>query len=151
MANRVLLNSSALRVSQAGANVLTASPAQLLFSSDWSAMTLAQVGTYTVSSWSGSGDLRAHNGSITLSKTYPSPPAVAFYLINSGSYSPVGFGSGCFFGWLRNAGSGDCSALCHFQVGNSSITVAAMYDKQATPSLAVPSWAVRYFVFDFNT
>lgn len=39
MANRVLLNSSGLKVSRAGVNVLTASNLQLLFDSNWSQIT----------------------------------------------------------------------------------------------------------------
>ncbi len=153
MANRILLDSSALKVSQPGINVFTASPAQLLFSSDWSAMGIILAGTYTIGtgSWSGSGNTRTHNGTINLPKTFPSPPAVAFYLLASGAMVPVGFGSGCFFGWLRNGSSGQNRALAHAQVTNSQIQIRAMFDKQYTPGLVVPSFAIRYFVFDYNT
>lgn len=153
MANRILLNNNALRVSQPGVNVLSATPAQLLFSSDWSAMGIVASGTYSIGtgSWSGSSNTRTHNGTINLPKTFPSPPAVAFYLVTGGVLVPVGFGSGCFFGWVRNGSSGQNRALAHAQVTNSQIEIRAMFDKQYTPGLVVPSFDIRYFVFDYNT
>ena len=153
MANRVLLNSSALKVSQAGVNVLTATDAQLLFSADWAAMGIVQSGTYTVGtgSWSGSADTRSHSGTISLSKTYPSPPLCAFYISTGGVMVPVGFGSGAYFGWRRPQGANFDRVLGHFQVTTTQIEVEAMFTKQYTPSLAVPSFSINYFVFDYDT
>lgn len=156
MVNRVLLNNSALSVSQAGVNVLSATPAQLLFSSDWNAMGVVQQGTYTIGTgnWTGSNtNFRSHTGTITLNKTFTSPPFCAFFNVVSGAMIPVGFGSGAFFGGVRGSGGsgGEDCTLVHTQVGTSSITVQAIYDKQYTPSLAVPTFSIRYFVFDYNT
>ncbi|MBC2806646.1 hypothetical protein C3Y94_026190 [Rhizobium ruizarguesonis] len=48
MANRVLLNTSGLKVSEPGFDVLTAGNANLQFSSDWSALTLLLAGGVNV-------------------------------------------------------------------------------------------------------
>jgi hypothetical protein len=155
MANRVLLNQSALKVSQAGVDVSSATPAQLLFSSDWSAMGIIQSGTISVTtgSWSYSGQTGRYSPTVGLVKSFSSPPLCAFYLVQGSEMVPVGFGSGAILGWLRT-GSGlfqENRCLGHIQVGTSNIQARFMFDKQYTPGLPVPTFSVRYFVFDYNT
>lgn len=150
MANRVLLNATGLKVSQAGVNVLTAAQSQLLFSSDWSALGLVQSGSYNVNSWSGSANLRSHSGSIALNKTHSAPPFMLFYWVYSGSNVPIGMGSGALFGIIRGGAVGFDSVMASFVASTTSIAVRAYYDKQATPSLAVPNMTFRYFIFDYG-
>ncbi|MGO7308776.1 hypothetical protein ACCS91_33515 [Rhizobium ruizarguesonis] len=48
MANRILLDASGLKISSPGFDVLTTGNANLLFSSDWSALSILMVGSVTV-------------------------------------------------------------------------------------------------------
>lgn len=96
MTNRVLLNESAFKVSVPGADVLTASGLDLLFTSDASQLDVYIQGSYL---WSGTGD-----GSGTLlsfSKTFSGVPIAWFAvtIFNNSSestrLSSVGTGSIC--------------------------------------------------------
>lgn len=145
MVDRVLLNSSGLKVSVPGQSVLTATAGQLLFSSDWSAMGLIQQGSYTVP-WSGTTSY----GSIALSKTYASPPFCIFMLVAPGGYSTV-LGYGLGFNMILDRGeSSPSSRTCLVvEVGTSSIAVSAMYYRK-TSGITVPVYDLEYYVFDNN-
>lgn len=147
MANRVVLSQNGLKVSKPGFNALTAGALGLQFSSDWSAMGVYQTGTHVVNSWSGNSatDIRT----ITFNKTFASPPFCAFYLQGSDFISPLGFGNGFSFA-LDNDGSQNNIANLVAQVSSTGILVRAMFRKDMNPGLSVPTFSMRYFVFDNN-
>lgn len=76
MSNRVLLNTSGLKVSRPGVNVLTAGNADLNFNSDWSGVNLLI-----------SGQVRVENGGtqiIYFGKTFDQPPVCRIPYLQDG-------------------------------------------------------------------
>lgn len=150
MVNRILLNSSGLKISNPGVDVITAQPASLLFSSDWSALTVAQQGTYILNSWSGGANSAEHTGFIPFNRTYPSPPMVLVYLVRGGSHIPISNGRGAYFGGARSAGSFQYDSYAvSWTAGTTGIGVRAYYYKEHTPSLSRPDMVLKYFILDF--
>jgi hypothetical protein len=97
MSNRVLLNSSGLKVSQPGVDVLAAAPSQFQFNSDWSQIGLQQQGTITLNPNS--------DVSVSFAHSYPTPPVVIFdYPVGDGSWQP--FGTGSFYYEQFDSGAG---------------------------------------------
>lgn len=150
MVNRILLNSSGLRISSPGVDVITAQPANLLFSSDWSALTVAQKGTYYLNSWAGGANHAEHNGFISFSRTYPSPPMALVYLVRGGAHIPISNGRGAYFGGARYAaGKPHDSYAVSWTAGTTGISVRAYFYKESTPSLSRPDMVLKYFVLDY--
>lgn len=149
MTGRVLLNGSGLKVSKPGIDVLTASPGGLQFSSDWSAFGQFTSGSYGVG-WSVlSGEKGRHDGSISFGKTFPTKPAVWFYLQSSGGLVPIGNASGFSLFGSDGTGSPPRTFGVIAQVGVSGIAVTAYYDKK-TSGWPAPSVAFQYRVFEYN-
>lgn len=150
MVNRVLLNSSGLKVSKPGTDVLTATPAGLQFSSDWAALGRYTSGSLGVSFSDVGGERGRYDGFISFGKTFPTTPLVWFYLNSpSGGLSPMGNASGfTLFG-----SDGSVSPPRTFGVvavvGTTGITVTGYYDKR-TSGWPVPSVSFTYHVFEYN-
>lgn len=147
MVRRVLVNSSGLKVSQSGVDVLSATSLQLNFNSDWSALGVVQSGTYNVA-WSGGNTSRVSQ-TFPLVKTFPSPPFCAFFLVRSGTLIPIGLGNG-FSYVMEGDGSPTIASCLVARVSADNIVFTAMYNKEGNPGRSNPPYSVRFFVFDNN-
>lgn len=147
MVRRVLINSSGMKVSKPGIDVIGASLLNLNFNSDWSALGLVQSGTYTPA-WSG-GVTSNVSQSFALVKTFPSPPFCAFFFARPGYLIPVGLGNGFSYAMYGN-GTPQPRSCIAARVGNSSIQFSAMYNKNGNTGIPTPPFSVQFFVFDNN-
>lgn len=148
MVARVVVNQNGMKVSKPGLDVLTAGAANLQFSSDWSAMGVIQSGVHTINSWGGNSatDIRT----IAFNKTFASPPFCAFFLESPSYLTPLGFGNGFSIAVSRQQITNDAIAQLVAQVSTSGILVSAMFNKNNNTGVVVPSFVMRYFVFDNN-
>lgn len=149
MANRVLMNASGLKVSKPGVNVLTASPLQLIFNSEWGGMGVVQSGTWNVA-WPG-GTTKQVSNRVALTKTFSSPPFCAFFMnIPGPALAPLGYGNG-FGAAVYDGGGGsgaDSRCVLVVNVDATGIDFKAMIYKVENPGLPDVPLSVRYFVFD---
>lgn len=149
MTRRVLLNSSGLKISQPGADVLTAGPAQLQFSSDFSSLSLYMQGDYSLS-WSVAGNIGSHVGFIPFGKTFVSPPSVWLYQVGGGYLVPLGNAYGVNFHVRETSLPGQARDwYVNAAVLTNGIDIRGFYNKQ-TSGWPQPSMTLRYFVFDYN-
>lgn len=77
MANRVLINSSGLKVSKPGFDVLSTADINLLFNSDWSQIKLFTKGVFSASVSGG-------NQSVMFGKTFNNRPLCMFWASSTG-------------------------------------------------------------------
>lgn len=137
MTERVLLNTHGLRVSKPGISVLSASPADLLFDSDW-----AQLGQYSHQeldcNWTSGPTVRE----FPWGKAFPTPPIVfAWYLRSDGLVIPLPPGGN--FGITAGVSGGNYREV----FAESTPTVLRI---KGGWSGAPPAIRIRYTVMDYN-
>lgn len=82
MANRVLLNEGGLKISKSGVNVLTATPSQLQFTSDYT-----QFGSYKNGQFSiNYNSVSVLTTAVTYGETLPKAPGCSLYLVDGSNY-----------------------------------------------------------------
>lgn len=150
MIRRVLLNSSGLRVSKPGNDVVSAGPGALQFSSDFSQMTLQASGeidcNWNSNTYQGYG----------FGKTYPTPPLVHMQQVISGSEMGELSATGFFYWeWRYNWTDLGGASNTAYHIVNTYVTTSAMMiqslnfsskPSQVTP----PNFRLRYTVLDYN-
>jgi hypothetical protein len=145
MVNRVLLNTSGLKVSKPGADVLSAGPGDLLFSSDWSALGLFTQGSISAS-WSTNLETGWWVQSVPFGKTFATPPAVFFEIDVGGNVMvPMGDTSGFIVAFQGNPA--DRFMWVATQVTTTGINFIARYFKDGW---AQPALTVRYTVLFYD-
>jgi len=152
MVARVLLNSSGLKVSKPGIDVLSAGFSNLQFSSDWSAMTIVQRGVHSPA-WSVSGLYGTYNSSIAFVKTFSTVPFVLFYqILPSGARTQIGSGPTFIFQFDRNETATptlDSRFGASAKVFTDRIDLNYVYRKR-TSGVPTPVFNIEYIVFDNN-
>lgn len=152
MSNRVLLNSSGLKVSKPGVDVLTAGSTGLQFSSDWSGMPIAERGTVTLN-WTTLSSTEATSArTITLAKTYSSVPYTLFFWIIAGVRVGIGMGDGFIYQLDRNEGGGAYNSRfgIYARVYTTKIEFLAAYRKKTSGVVTPDAPQLEYIVFDNN-
>ena len=150
MTNRVLLNSSGLKISKPGVNVIGASIADLNFNSDYSQMGLYRQGTYNWN-WSTTPNPLL----INLGKTFPTPPLVTFACTNAQyTYgSPYGGPSGFWFEYYED-NLGDGSDYRYWwllgRVTTTQIAVDWAWEKFVPGDPTPPAPVIHYSIWDYN-
>lgn len=150
MVDRILLDSSGLKVSQPGVPVLSAGFSQLQFSSDFSAIGLFSTNVFALN-WSFFG---ANSGTfsttINYGKSYATPPLIWFYA-DYGSYMvPIGNTNGVAYVRMDNSLPGQPRMFyISVVVNESNFTVYARFEKQ-TDGWPVPYLNIRYFIFEYG-
>lgn len=150
MANRVLLNSSGLKVSKPATDVLTTGNSGLLFSSDWAQVGHFMSGSKTIS-WTpvpGSPQQATWSDSVSFGKTFASVPLVVFTL-DFGTTKRLAVGDTSGFTFSIQDSSFTRYVMIAAHVTTTGINFWARYDKQ-TNAWTQPNGAVRYNVMAFN-
>lgn len=132
MTNRVLLDSSGLKVSKPGVNVITANRNQLLFGSDASCMTLHMSGVWALSNTTATQTL-------LLGKTFSRIPYVTLFVDFGGSFN-VG---GQFIGFVQYTYRPD-------GVTSNTVTVHALTDRLEAVTNTGYAFNIYYAVWDFT-
>jgi len=150
MTNRILLNAGGLKISNPGADVLTAAGRFLHFSSDWSQLGQYAQGSATTS-WAVSGEVGTWTQSIGLGKTFASPPQVFFERdLGGGKFCPLGGASGFTYSVTDTSLGGTPRYFWVIaEVTTSQIILTARYDKR-TSGWTQPQFTTRYTVFQYN-
>lgn len=149
MVRRVLLNSSGLKVSVPGVDVLSAGYNQLQFTSDFSALSLFTQG-YHALSWSSGGNVADSVAFIPFGKTFASPPIVWFFQYTGSYLIPLGNAYGVAYSVQDGSLPGqprnfyvNCTVL------TNGIDIRAFYNKQ-TAGWPQPQMTIYYAVFEYN-
>lgn len=150
MVNRVCLGQRGsdygLWVSKPGQNVLTASPAQLQFNSNWSGLGVAETGmrTFTITA--------SFNTTIPFNRTYPSRPMVLFERRCGGSFFRQ-LGSGSSFAYEAEADVSETSRRRTSLRGTATrtgITLQGSASFSTGPTVSYITFTLRYTVFDYG-
>jgi hypothetical protein len=143
MTNRILLNSSGLKISKSGVNVLTAGNADLLFTSDYSHLAFYATGTFTIAA--GDSHLTVPYDRVTFGKTFASPPYCMFFYRNGSDRYLVGAG-GCFLE-ISPGGGGTARRRVLTKVTTTKIQT---YVFNAAGTGTLPAVTLEYHVMDFG-
>ena len=150
MTRRVLLNSSGLKVSKPGVDVVTTGPGGLQFSSDFSQMTLQTSGEIDCN-WN-SNSYSAYG----FGKTYATPPLVHMQQVISASEMGELSATG-FFYWEWRYNWTDLGGASHtaYHVVNTYVTASAimiqsLYHSTRPSQVTAPPFRLRYTVLDYN-
>jgi hypothetical protein len=146
MTNRVLLDSSGLKVSKPGVNVLTASASQLNFNSEWSQVGLYRRGTYTID-W----PISASGIFINLGKTFTTPPIVIFEIKDGSVYRTIGGPSGFYYQVLSGGGDGTGYHWLLARVTTTQIRIDGNWNKYGVSGEPEPPhYVIRYSICEYN-
>lgn len=151
MANRVLLGergaAHGLWVSKPGANVINAGYSDLLFTSEWSALSALVTATHTIT-W-------ASSYSVSYGQSFPSVPFVLFERLIGGGRRLIGGPGG--FNWNRYVDIydenddqvGTAYANIAVRAGTSGLSISTSFDGYWN-DVNPPSFQFRYQVLSYN-
>ena len=148
MANRILLDDTGLKISKPGVNVLTASPVDFLFNSDWSQVGILQSGTFQFN-----GDSIINVVRYVSWPTRAKPPLVFFAPINRDDNiqrSVVGMNGLRYAATDGSGGLGTWNTSHTLRVQNDGIYVQQVYNIYSGSGSAIPDFRYYYVALDFG-